>query len=108
MIKQAFNILYAHGLICRAAVPGQKQEVAAKIAQRAAERKQAGEPVSGAVFFMASEMKNGTYPLYFGPIQGHGLPPEHIGAMTVKAIRQTGGWCEWDGDPEHVIVVKEN
>jgi hypothetical protein len=119
MIKLAFNILYGKGFICRSAFQGNQSDAVVAISKRAAERKAKGEPVKGGVFFIAADAQmgnrgpGGSYPVYFGRPQTEklgaiGLPEPIIGAEVVNAIKQAGGWCEWDGDPTHPVIVKEN
>jgi len=119
MIKAAFNVLYNKGFICRTAFQGNQEDAVVAIAKRAAERKAKGQPVQGGVFFIASESQmanrgpGGSYPVYFGrpateKLGALGLPEEAIAQEIVKAIKQCNGWCEWDGDPNHPIIVKEN
>lgn len=115
MLKFAFDILYSQGYICRAALEGGDAD--RKLAERAEERRAQGAPVAGAVFTSKADMVNrgadGSYPLHFGrPVTSKfgrlGKTELEIGQDVVAAIKRAGGWCEWDGDPTHVIVVKEN
>lgn len=112
MIKLAFDILYQQGFICRANVKGTKAEAAQQLASRAIERRRAGEPVAGVAFFLESEVKHGLYPVYFGPIGTSigplGMEPERAGRQVVKALRRAGCWADWDGNPDHAVIVKEN
>jgi hypothetical protein len=114
MIKAAFNVLYNQGYICRAAVKGDPKQV---VVDRAQERRAKGQPVAGAVFCTEADIQkrgpDGSYPLYFGRPHTEkfgklGKTELEIGCDVVKAIKAAGGWCEWDGDPTHAVVVKEN
>jgi len=112
MIQKAFAVLYNQGLICRAGMKGTKEQATDALVSRAVERKQAGEPVAGMAFFLADDVKDGAYPIHFGaidtPLGKLGHSTDRVGRSVVKALKQTGCWCEWDGDPQHVILVKEN
>jgi hypothetical protein len=117
MIKMAFDLLYHKGFICRTAFRGSGAEAAQAITKRALERKSKGEPVNGGVFFtsedVANRTSNGEYPIHFGrpasdktgPI---GLPEQVIAQQVCEAIKRCNGWCEWDGDVTHPIIVKDN
>jgi hypothetical protein len=117
MIKLAFNRLYQQGFICRTAFQGSGKEAAEVITKRALERKSKGEPVNGGVFFTSEDVANrtpeGAYPVHFGrPASDKtgpmGLPEQVIGQKICEAIKASNGWCEWDGDPTHPVIVKDN
>jgi hypothetical protein len=117
MIKLAFNRLYNQGFICRTAFRGNEVEAAQAITKRALERKSEGAPVNGGVFFTAADVANrtpdGAYPIHFGrPATDKtgpmGLPEQVIAQKICEAIKASNGWCEWDGNPEHPVIVKDN
>jgi len=117
MIKAAFNILYAQGYIARASFKGDEEQAFLAISARAEERKDKQEPVTGAVFFTHEAVKergaDGSYPIHFGNPKSEkygklGHDPLAIGVAVVRALTKAGTYCEWDGDPTHPVIVKEN
>jgi hypothetical protein len=110
MIKAAFDVLHNRGFICRTAFPGNAKAAATTILQRAQERFASGHLVSGCVFFALTDIKNGTYPVYFPAVtrEGLGVSKASIGELVLKTLRYSGVYAEWDGDPKHPIIVKEN
>jgi len=116
MIKRAFNHMRADGLIAR---PGwtPQGDVAEELVNRAAELRAKGARIDGAVFFTKEDVTNraacGAFPLHFGPVptpegQAAGLPVDLLGKKIVSYLTKHGVYCEWDGDPGHPIIVKEN
>jgi len=115
MIKQAFDTLRQHGLIAR---PGwETKDAGSELVNRAAELRAKGACINGAVFFtkedVAHRTPGGAYPLHFGPVptpdgRPVGLDAEKIGEVVVKSLLANGVYCEWDGDPTHPVIVKEN
>lgn len=110
MISSAFEVLSNRGFITRKAFPGNANAAASNIFERAQERFAHGQPVRGAVFFSALEVRNGVFPVYFSAVYPSGLdlPTAGTGEIILKVLRFSGVFAEWDGDPRHPIIVRTN
>ena len=116
MIKQAFDSLRTQGFIARPSWTPEG-DVSTLLVTRAAELRDKGCLVKGAVFFTREDVTNrsgnGAYPIHFGSVptpkgKPCGLDSTTAGKTVLKSLQAHGVWCEWSGDPNEPIIVKEN